>query len=84
MSFDTPRDWSAILALPFGWGLGMLAAYVIAGPDFGQLPVGTIPIALIGSIVFAVQPSISAKTRFTVMAAGTAVFVFLAWIRWPV
>ena len=72
------------MALPFGWGLGVLAAYAIAGPDFGQLPAGTVPIALVGSIVFAVQPSISAKTRFTVMAVGTAAFVFLAWIRWPV
>jgi hypothetical protein len=75
---------AVVLALPFGWGLGVFLAYAIAGPDFGQLPAGTIPIALIASIVFALLPSISAKTRFTVMAVGTAVFAFLAWMRWPV
>jgi hypothetical protein len=75
---------AVVLALPFGWGLGVLAAYAIAGPDFGQLPAGTVPIALIASVVFAVLPSISAKTRFTIIAAGAAVFVLLAWIRWPV
>ena len=75
---------ATILALPFGWGLGVLVAYAIAGRDFGQLPVGTVPLALIASIAFALLPSISAKIRFAVMAAGTAVFVLLAWIGWPI
>jgi hypothetical protein len=75
---------AVILALPFGWGLGVIVAYAIAGPDFGQLPVGTIPVSLIAAIIFAVRPSISAQIRFTVMAVGTAVFVVLAWIGWPV
>ena len=42
---------AVILALPFGWGLGVVFAYAIAGKDFGQLPVGTVPIAIVASIV---------------------------------
>jgi hypothetical protein len=68
---------AAILALPFGWGLGVVAAYAIAGRDFGQLPVGTVPLAIAASLVFALSPAISPKTRFIVMAGGTAAFVVI-------
>ncbi len=74
---------AVILALPFGWGLGVVLAYAIAGKDFGQLPVGTVPIAIVASIVFALSPAISPKTRVMVMTTGTAVFVLLSLIGWP-
>lgn len=81
------RIWSVIftagavlLALPFGWGLGVALAYAIAGKDFGQLPAGTVPIALMASVAFAVCPAISAKARCAIMASGTAVFALIGLI----
>lgn len=74
---------AVLLALPFGWGLGVVLAYAIAGKDFGQLPAGTVPIALMASVAFAVWPAISARARCAVMAAGTAVFVLISLTGWP-
>jgi hypothetical protein len=75
---------AAILALPFGWGVGVVLAYAIAGKDFGQLPVGTVPVSIVASLVFALSPSIPAKTRFTVVAVGTAVFVVMSLVASPI
>lgn len=69
---------AVVLAFPFGWGLGVLAAYLIAGSDFGQLPAATVPIAIVASIAFALWPALKASTRLTVMLVGTALFVLLA------
>jgi hypothetical protein len=66
---------AVLLALPFGWGLGVVIAYAIAGPDFGQLPAGTVPLAIVAAIVFALSPRLSPKRRFAIMATGTAGFV---------
>jgi hypothetical protein len=71
---------AVILALPFGWGLGVVAAYLIAGPNFGQLPAGTVPLAIVASIAFALAPSVAVTTRFLVMAAGTLGFVVLGYL----
>ena len=67
------------MSLPFGWGLGVLAAYLIGGKDFGQLPVATVPVGLIVAITFALWPSFKPRTRLIVMVGGSAVFFFLAW-----
>ena len=69
-----------ILALPFGWGLGVVAAYLIAGPNFGQLPAGTVPVGIAGSVVFALLPSVSAQTRFVTMAVGVAAFALFGYL----
>lgn len=74
---------AVLLALPFGWGLGVALAYAIAGKNFGQLPAGTVPIALMASVAFAPWPAISAKARCAIMAAGTAVFVLISLTGWP-
>ena len=71
---------AVLLAIPFGWGLGVLAAYVVAGKEFGQLPMATVPLGIIGSIAFALWPSIRAGTRLAVMAAGCAAFILLGWL----
>jgi len=71
---------AAVLALPFGWGLGVLAAYLIAGKNFGQLPAATVPAGIIAALVFALWPSFQPRTRLVVMAAGTAVFLLLGWL----
>ena len=75
---------AVVLALPFGWGLGVMLAYAIAGKDFGQLPAGTVPIAIAAAVAFAVLPSISPTVRFAVTAAGAAVFVALGLLGWPI
>ena len=69
-----------LMAIPFGWGLGVLAAYVVAGKEFGQLPVATVPLGIIASIAFALWPSIRAGTRLAVMVVGCVAFVVLGWL----
>lgn len=69
-----------VMAIPFGWGLGVVAAYIVAGKEFGQLPVATVPLAIIASIAFALWPAIKASTRLIVMVAGCAAFILLGWL----
>jgi hypothetical protein len=69
-----------LLALPFGWGLGLLAAYLIAGKDFGQLPAATVSLGIVGAMMFAFWSSVELTTRFTVMLVGTLVFILFAWL----
>jgi hypothetical protein len=71
---------AVLLAPPFGWGLGVMLAYAIAGPDFGQLPAGTVPVSIAASIAFALWPRPSPQTRLAIMAVGTAVFVVASFI----
>ena len=71
---------AVILALPFGWGLGVVAAYLIAGPDFGQLPVGTIPVCIVGAVVFVIASPLLAQWRLAIMAVGTAAFLLLGYL----
>jgi hypothetical protein len=71
---------SVVMAFPFGWGLGVLAAYIVGGKDFGQLPVATVPLGIVAAIVFAVSPSVEANTRLKIMLAGTLIFVIFAWL----
>jgi hypothetical protein len=69
---------AVVMAVPFGWGAGVLAAYLLAGPDFGQLPAATVPLGILGSIAFALMPLFKPKTRLAVMAGGTVVFILIA------
>jgi hypothetical protein len=71
---------AVVMALPFGWGLGVMAAYLVAGKDFGQLPIMTVPLGLIAAIAFAVLPIVEATTRLKIMVAGTLLFVLFAWL----
>lgn len=43
-----------VAAIPFGCVLGVLIARVVAGRDFGQLPLMTVPIGIGASIAFAI------------------------------
>ena len=71
---------AVVMALPFGWGIGVLVAYLLAGPDFGQLPIATVPIGIVGAVVFALSPALEASTRLQVMVAGTAIFFVVGWL----
>jgi hypothetical protein len=68
---------AVIAAFPFGWGLGVTAAYLLAGSDFGQLPALTVPLGIIAAIVFALLPLLSARKRLLIMVAGTGLFILL-------
>jgi hypothetical protein len=68
---------AVVAAFPFGWGLGVTAAYLLAGPDFGQLPALTVPLGIIAAIVFALLPLLSARKRLLIMVAGTGLFILL-------
>lgn len=61
-----------LLVLPFGWMVGLFAAIVLSGGAVGQLPMLTIPIAILGSIVFAVLPLLPVGQRLGIMSLGTA------------
>jgi hypothetical protein len=40
---------AVLAAFPFGWGLGVFVAYLVAGKNFGQLPVLTVPLGIAAS-----------------------------------
>jgi len=44
---------SVVAAFPLSWGLGVLAAYLIAGHDIEQLSALTVPICIAAAVVFA-------------------------------
>jgi hypothetical protein len=69
---------AVVAALPFGWALGVFAAYAIAGPNFGQFPAVTVPICLVIAVAFALAPIMSAGTRLGIMLGGTALFALFA------
>jgi hypothetical protein len=69
---------AVVTAVPFGWGMGVLVAYLLAGPDFGQLPAATVPLGILASIAFALMPLFKPQTRLTFMAGGTVVFILIA------
>ena len=71
---------AVVMALPFGWGLGVLAAYMLAGRNFGQLPVATVPLGIVAAIVFALSPVATPGRRLKIMLAGTAMFIVFAWL----
>ncbi len=69
---------AVVMAFPFGWGLGVVLACIIAGSNFGQLPAVTVPLGIVAAIVFAVWPSPKASTRLTALVAGSLVFLLFA------
>jgi hypothetical protein len=71
---------AVVMAFPFGWGLGVVGAYVLGGKNFGQLPAATVPLGIVASIVFALWPSLTPSTRLKVMVAGSTAFILLAWL----
>ena len=68
---------AVVAAFPFGWGLGVVAAYLLVGSDFGQLPALTVALGIIAAIVFALLPLLSARKRLLIMVAGTGLFILL-------
>lgn len=65
---------------PSDGGLGVVAAYAVAGNDFGQLPVLTVPVGLLGALLLAVVPFAKASTRLKILLAGDVAFLALAWL----
>ena len=60
-----------LLVPPFGWMVGVVLAIVLTGGAIGQLPMVTIPIAILAALVFAVWPLVPVTTRLAVMSLGT-------------
>jgi hypothetical protein len=71
---------AVVAALPFGWGLGVLAAYLLLGREIGVFPVLTIPVAVIGSIIIALSSRFSPATRLAVTAGGTVVLSIIGFL----
>jgi hypothetical protein len=68
---------AVVAALPFGWGLGVLAAYLLVGPDFGVFPVLTIIPGIIGAIAFALSPALTAGMRLAILVIGTGLLMLV-------
>jgi hypothetical protein len=68
---------AVIMALPFGWGLGLALAELAVGRDVGVLPALTIPFAVAGSIAFAVMPAATPVMRLLIMTAGAVLFLIV-------
>ena len=64
-----------IAAVPCGWALGVLAARLIAGPDFGVLPAATIPLGILAAMWLALSPRLGAWTRLAVLVITTGLFL---------
>jgi len=58
------------VAIPCGWLLGVGAAEVVLGRDFGVFPVITIPLGLIAAVTFALMSRINPSLRLAVLAGG--------------
>lgn len=71
---------AVLMALPFGWGAGLLAAIIVTGGDYGQLPALTVPIGIVAAVIYAVAPVARPATRLKVLSAGTLVFLAIAWL----
>jgi len=66
---------AVVMAIPCGWGLGVIAAELAVGRDVGVLPAATIPFGVIGAIVFAVSSVATPLRRLAVLTAATALFL---------
>jgi hypothetical protein len=62
-----------VVAIPCGWLLGVGAAELLLGRDFGVFPVITIPLGLIAAVTFALMSRINPGVRLAVLAAGSVV-----------
>lgn len=69
---------AVVAAFPFGWGLGVVIADLVAGPDFGQLPALTVTVSILASIVFALLPVLSAEKRLMILVIGTGLFILFS------
>jgi hypothetical protein len=69
---------AVVAAIPFGWGLGVIVAWLVAGPDFGQLPAVTIGVTVLASVAFAVLPIFRPQTRLAILVVGAVVFIAIA------
>jgi hypothetical protein len=56
-------------------GLGVAAAMLAVGRDVGVLPAVTIPVAVVGAIVFALSSATPPLVRLAVFTAGTVLFL---------
>jgi hypothetical protein len=58
-------------ALPFGWGLGVVAAHLMAGHDFGQLLALTVPLCIAAAVAFALSPLLTPGKWLAILSIGT-------------
>jgi hypothetical protein len=71
---------AVLAAFPFGWGLGVFVAYLVAAKNFGQLPALTVPLCIIAAIVFALGRFAQSGHTPHDYAAETLVFLLLGWL----
>ena len=65
---------AVVVAVPCGWAVGVIVALAWGGPNFGQLPLFTVPVGIIASVLFALFPVPAPWIRLTIMLAIVAAF----------
>ncbi len=68
---------AVLVGIAFGWMFGVFLAFLIAGPNFGQLPILTVPIGLAAGITFALVPVLTTGKRIGIMVAATALILLV-------
>lgn len=68
--------FALLVAFPCGWAVGVVAALIVAGPNFGQLPLFTVPAGIIASFLFALLPVLTPWIRLAIMIGIVAAFIF--------
>jgi hypothetical protein len=68
---------AVIVAVPFGWELGVFIAQLIVGRDVGVFPVLTIPMGLVVAIAFALRSTVNPGFRLAALAVGTGALALI-------
>ena len=71
---------AVLAAFPLAWFVGVIVARIVAGPEFGVLPAMTIPIVLVGALIFSLVPIALPKTRRDIMVGAAAVSFAGMWL----
>ncbi len=69
-----------LAAVPCGFGLGVIAAYVLTMGQIGQLPIITAPIGMVVCLLYAILPIGESKTRRNVLLTGLGGVLLLAFL----
>ena len=69
---------AALAALPCGYGLGVVADFMLAGAfGIAQAWLVTVPLSLLAAVGLAVLPRVAAETRFMIVGVGAIVAIDL-------
>jgi hypothetical protein len=69
---------AVLAAIPCGFGLGVIAAYLLTMGEIGQLPMITAPIGMVSCVLYAILPIGKPAKRRNVLLAGAGGVLLLS------